>query len=62
MRKKHSINLVAIKKKVVATGKDGQEVIEERILDIPKPTDVIEPDDILVLMGRDEALAELPGS
>ena len=62
LRKKHEINLVAIKKRVVTTGKDGSEVIDEKILDIPKPTDVIEPDDILVLMGRDEALAGLPGS
>jgi len=60
LREKHAVNLVAIKKKVVTTTKGGQEIIEEKILDIPKPTDVIEPDDILVLMGHDEALADLP--
>jgi trk system potassium uptake protein TrkA len=62
LREKYSVNLVAIKKKVVAEGKGGKETIEERILDIPKPTDVIEPDDILILMGHDAALAELPGN
>ncbi|KPL01919.1 MAG: hypothetical protein AMK75_03465 [Planctomycetes bacterium SM23_65] len=60
LREKYSVNLVAIKKRVLSTSKSGEEVREEKILDIPKPTDVIESDDILILMGHDEALAELP--
>lgn len=60
LREKYSVNLVAVKKRVVSTTKSGEEVVEEKILDIPKPSDVIEPDDILILMGHDEALAELP--
>ena len=60
LREKYSVNLVAIKKKVTTTTKSGQKIVEEKILDIPKPTDVIEPDDILILMGHDEALADLP--
>lgn len=62
LREKYSVNLVAIKKKIVSTTRSGEETVEEKILDIPKPTDVIEPDDILVLMGHDEALAGLPGN
>ncbi|HUW55873.1 MAG TPA: TrkA family potassium uptake protein [Planctomycetota bacterium] len=60
LREKYSVNVVAIKKRVVSTSKSGEEVVEEKVLDIPKPSDVIEPDDILILMGHDEALAELP--
>ena len=60
LREKYSVNLVAIKKKVTLTSKSGQEIIEEKILDIPKPTDVIEPDDVLILMGHDAALADIP--
>ncbi|HUU43071.1 MAG TPA: TrkA family potassium uptake protein [Planctomycetota bacterium] len=62
LREKYSVNLVAIKKKVVTAGKNGEKVIEEKILDIPKPSDVIEPDDILILMGHDQALADLPNA
>ena len=62
LRERYSVNLVAIKKKVVATSRTGEETVEEKILDIPKPTDVIEPDDILVLMGHDDALGALPGT
>jgi len=62
LREKYSVNLVAIKKKVVSTSKSGAETVEEKILDIPKPTDVIDPDDTLILMGHDEDLAELPGT
>jgi len=62
LREKYSVNLVAIKKRVVTASRDGEEMVTEKILDIPKPTDVIEPDDILVLMGHEEALARLPSS
>lgn len=60
LREKYSVNLIAIKKKIMTTSKGGEESVEEKILDIPKPTDVIEPDDVLILMGHDKALAELP--
>jgi len=62
LREKYSVNLIAIKKRIVSTSKSGEEAVEEKILDIPKPTDVIEPDDVLILMGHDEALAQLPRS
>lgn len=58
LRKRYSVNLVAIKKRIPVPGKT--DVFEEKVLDIPKPTDVIEPDDILILMGSDKALAGLP--
>lgn len=58
LRRKYSVNLVAVKKRV-ANGGDPN-VFEEKVVDIPKPDDIIEPDDILILMGNDEALAGLP--
>ena len=58
LRRKYSVNLVAIKKHIAS--EDDPNVFEEKVLDIPKPDDVIDPDDILILMGNDAALAELP--
>ena len=60
LRRKYSVNLVAIKKRIVSS--EDPNVFEEKVLDIPKPDDVIDPNDILILMGSDEALAELPTS
>ena len=60
LREKYSVNLVAIKKRYRRKTADGREEFEDRIKDIPKPSDVIEPDDILVLIGRNEALSALP--
>ena len=59
LRRKYSVNLVAIKKRIVSS--EDPNVFEEKVLDIPKPDDVIDANDILILMGSDEALAELPG-
>ena len=58
LRRKYSVNLVAVKKRIASGGDPN--VFEEKVVDIPKPEDVIEPDDILILMGNDEALAGLP--
>ena len=60
LRRKYSVNLVAVKKRIPVEG--NPDVFEEKVLDIPKPDDVIEPEDILILMGSDEALASLPKS
>jgi len=59
LRKKFEVNLVAIKRVTVQTGKNGEPVPEEHINDIPRPDDVIEKDDTLVLIGTDENLAKL---
>ncbi len=58
LRRKYSVNLVAIKKRIVSS--EDPNVFEEKVLDIPKPDDVIDPNDILILMGSDDALTELP--
>jgi trk system potassium uptake protein TrkA len=60
LRQQYSVNLVAIKKRYRRKTADGVEEYEDRIKDIPKPSDVVEPDDILVLIGRSDALERLP--
>ncbi len=60
LRKKFSVNLVAIKKQVAATRSDGVQTHEEEIIDVPLADTVIRPDDILVLVGAVENLAKLP--
>ena len=60
LREKYGVNLVAVKKRVVTVARSGEEQVEEKILDIPKPTDVIEPEDVLILMGSDDAIASIP--
>jgi trk system potassium uptake protein TrkA len=60
LRQQYSVNLVAIKKRYRRKTAEGVEEYEDRIKDIPKPSDVIEPDDILVLIGKSNALARLP--
>ncbi|MFH0962934.1 MAG: TrkA family potassium uptake protein [Planctomycetota bacterium] len=60
LRRKYEVNVVAIKKKIREKGPDGVEKESERIIVVPKPTDVIENDDVLVIVGSDENLAKLP--
>jgi len=56
MRKKFGVTLVAVKKRVEANNENGY---EEKINDIPGADTIIQPDDILVLVGRDENIAAL---
>jgi trk system potassium uptake protein TrkA len=60
LRKKYDVNLVAVKKRLPIQGKPGQ--FEEKVLDVPRPDDLIEPTDILFLVGKDESLAALTRS
>jgi len=60
LRKKYKVNLVAIKKQVSAVRAQGDETVEEQVIDVPMADTVIRPDDILVLVGATENLARLP--
>ncbi|NIA20418.1 MAG: NAD(P)-binding domain-containing protein [Anaerolineaceae bacterium] len=60
LRKKYKVNLVAIKKQVSAVRAQGEETVEEQVIDVPMADTVIRPDDILVLVGATENLARLP--
>ena len=60
LRKKHQVNLVAIKRQRPAV--EGEESAEmgRQILSVPRTNDLIQDGDSLLLIGSDEALARLP--
>jgi trk system potassium uptake protein TrkA len=58
LRVKFGVNLVAIKRTIL-TGKDGEVAEQEKIISVPGPDTLIEENDILVLVGSDEALSRL---
>jgi len=60
VRNVFGVNVVAIKRRK-ETGRDanGDPVYEERLVGIPNPTDVIDAEDVLVVIGADEDLARL---
>ena len=60
LRKKYEVNLVAIKRPVTTQDKDGREIVEEQVLDLPMPHTTIREGDILVLVGATESLSALP--
>lgn len=59
LRRQYGVNLIGIKRPV-SVEEEGEVVQREEMLGVPKPDDVIEPEDVLVLVGSDEALARLP--
>lgn len=60
LRKKYNINLVAIKRQVMV-GSDGTNPqTTQQVIDVPMPDSIIQPDDILILVGSYESIARLP--
>jgi trk system potassium uptake protein TrkA len=60
VRNQYGVNIVALKKRRPAgTDEEGKEIYEEDLVEIPGPMDVIEPADVLVLVGRDEDISRL---
>jgi trk system potassium uptake protein TrkA len=62
LRRKHEVNLVAIKRAVKTTTPEGEETVEEQVLDLPMAHTMIRDGDILVLVGSTDSLARLPSS
>lgn len=60
LRRKYDVNLVAVKRRITAKGPDGKVVYQEKIIDVPRPTDIVEPNDVLVIVGADENILRLP--
>lgn len=60
IRNAFAVNIVAIKKRK-EVGKDaaGRTIWDEKLVDIPRPTDVIDPSDILVVIGEDRDISRL---
>ncbi len=60
LRQEYNVNLIAIKRPEKVP--EGKEVAEKKFnyIGVPRATDVIEPGDVLVVVGSNEALARLP--
>lgn len=53
-RNKFNINIVAVKKMVPGINDQGERITEESIEDVPKPDDVLEETDRLLIVGSDK--------
>lgn len=74
LRQQYNVNLVVIKQLVidspdaetaatndrVSASKDVNELAQQATVSVPKAETIIQPEDILVLVGPDESLAKLP--
>ena len=60
LRRKYSVNLVAIKRPVKARTAKGEETVEEQVMDLPMAHTIIREGDVLVLVGSTDSLNTLP--
>jgi trk system potassium uptake protein TrkA len=60
LRRKHEVNLVAIKRSIVTRTPEGGETTEQQVVDLPMAHTVIREGDVLVLVGSTESLGSLP--
>jgi trk system potassium uptake protein TrkA len=58
-RQAYGVNIIAIQKRVPRVTPEGKNAFQIQINDLPKPTDVIEEDDVLVVVGSDENIERL---
>jgi len=59
LRQAYGVNIIAIQKRIPMVTPEGQNAFRIQINDLPKPTDVLEEDDILVVVGSDENIERL---
>ncbi|MGB9742104.1 MAG: potassium channel family protein [candidate division WOR-3 bacterium] len=62
IRRRYGINVIAIKKRVPVITPEGETGFQEQINDLPGPEDIIEQDDILVVVGKDEDIERMTRS
>jgi trk system potassium uptake protein TrkA len=60
LRKKYNVNLVAIRRQVNVATETGGPQTTQQIIDVPMPESIIQPDDILILVGSYESIERLP--
>jgi trk system potassium uptake protein TrkA len=60
MRARHGVNLVAIKREVTVQSDAEAEPTTKPVITVPQADTTILPDDVLILVGSNEALAQLP--
>jgi trk system potassium uptake protein TrkA len=53
-RNKFSVNIVAIKKMIPAINEQGERILEESIEDVPKPDDILDETDRLLIVGSNK--------
>jgi|SRR5436309_15869304 len=58
-RQTYGVNIIAIQKRIPTVTSEGKNTFQVQINDLPKPTDVIEEDDVLVVVGSDENIERL---
>jgi trk system potassium uptake protein TrkA len=61
LRAKYGVNLVAIQRTILDRSKDPSSPAALEVVAVPTAETTILPDDVLVLVGSNEALAALPG-
>jgi trk system potassium uptake protein TrkA len=59
IRRKYSVNIVAIKKRIPVVTDAGESSFETRTNDIPGPEDRLEEGDVLVVVGKDADIESL---
>ena len=58
-RQQFGVNIIAIQKRIPILTPEGKNSFQVLINDLPKPTDVIEDNDVLVVVGSDENIERL---
>jgi trk system potassium uptake protein TrkA len=58
-RQTYGVNIIAIQKRIAEVTPEGANSFRVEINDLPKPTDLIEEDDVLVVVGSDESIERL---
>jgi trk system potassium uptake protein TrkA len=60
LRKKHGVNLVGLCRSVQVKTDDGESTAKREIISVPRPDTTILPGDVLILVGANDSLSELP--
>jgi len=60
LRRQYRVNLIAIKRRVPIETPDGAAETSEQIISVPEAETVIQPNDVLVLIGTTDSLGRLP--
>ena len=58
-RQQYGVNIIAIQKRIPIVTPEGKNSFQILINDLPKPSDVIEDNDVLVVVGSDENIERL---
>ncbi len=59
IRAKFGVNIIAIKSRLPAINEKGENIVRVHLNDLPSPDEKITPDDILVVVGKDENIKTL---